>query len=300
MIYYHRAIQYNDLTLSIDSIILDVSITKSEMRDLLNSIIVEISNSNKLSTVTWESYKPGTFRHQTLFQIDDNRSFWLGHGLIGSGTLIDRYRLDFNPNKVGDDPNLRLLLEFLVRNSRNNFCKISRFDLAIDIPVERSKCFLVKDHRLYIERKHGVEYTQYLGSKSSTVGRVKLYNKQAEAKLSSPLTRLELTLDPSTPFEQISFPSVYYIDKNPSVATNRRITDTDRFIINAILNGAGKLSDLGRKTRAKIEGIIQEETSRVQITEDAYSAILTQLGNYLAPVSTDNYQKSKAKETNYE
>ena len=270
------------------------------MRDLLNSIIVEISNSNKLSTVTWESHKPGTFRHQTLFQIDDNRSFWLGQGLIGNGTLMDRYRLDFNPNKVGDDPNLRLLLGFLVRNSRNNLCKISRFDLAIDIPIERSKCFLVKDHRLYIERRHGIEFTQYLGSKSSTVGRVKLYNKQAEAKLSNPLTRLELTLDPSTPFEQIGFPSVYYIDKNPSITTDRRITNTDRFIVDAILNGYGKLSDLGRKTRAKIEGIIQEETSRVQITEDAYLAILMQLGDYLAPVSTGNYQKLKTKETIYE
>ena len=188
---YYKPIYTNGLTLSIDNIILDVSLSNPEIRDLLNANIDQIARGTKATVVSWESYKPGTFRHQTSFRITEDKSFWLGQGLIGTGTLIDRYRLDFNPNKVANDPNFKLIREFLTRNSRNTLCRIPRFDLAIDIPVDRRKCFLVKDHRLYIERKHGVEFTQYLGSKSSSVGRVKLYNKQAEAKLSKPLTRLE-------------------------------------------------------------------------------------------------------------
>lgn len=281
MIYYHQAIHSNGLILSIDNLIIDVSIVKAEMRQLFDSMVFTIKNSAKISVLSWTSHKPGTFRNQTLFRIAEDKSFWLGQGLVGKGILEDRYRLDFNPNKVGDDPNFRLLREFLVRNSRNNLCRISRFDLAVDIPVDRSKCFLVKDHRLYIERKHGVEFTQYLGSKSSSVGRVKLYNKQAEAKLNYPLTRLELTLDPSTPFEQINFPAVYYIGESPSVSTDRRITDTERFIVDAILNGYGKLSDLGRKTRAKIESVLKDNIQTISISKDTYAAILEQLQDYL-------------------
>ena len=66
--------------------------------------------------------------------------------------------------------------------------------------MPRENCFLVKDRRMYIERRHGAEFTQYLGAKSSRVGRVKLYNKQAESNLDYPLTRLELTLDPQMPY----------------------------------------------------------------------------------------------------
>lgn len=118
--------------------------------------------------------------------------------------MIDRYRLDANPNKVGDNVNFEMIRSFLVRNSRGGISKIPRFDLAIDLPVDRSQCFLVKDRRLYIERRHGVEFTQYLGAKSSQVGRVKLYNKAAEAKLSTPLTRLELTLAPGITYEDLT------------------------------------------------------------------------------------------------
>ena len=127
--------------------------------------------------------------------------------------MIDRYRLEFNPNKVSDNEVFKIIHKLLIKYCRKSLNHIARFDLAIDIPVDRSRCFLVKDRRLYIERKHGVEYTQYLGSKSASVGRVKLYNKTAEAKLDYPLTRLELTLDPETPYEKINFPTTEYFKK---------------------------------------------------------------------------------------
>ena len=160
MIYYHNPIYDGDLVLSVDNFILDASISSPAIRELLENIIRNIANGMKMSVVSWESHKPGTFRYQTAFRIDDERSFWLGHGLISSGTLVERYRLEANPNKVGNDPNFQLIREFLVRNSREILCRVPRFDLAIDIHVDRSLCFLVKDRRLYIERRHGAEFTQ--------------------------------------------------------------------------------------------------------------------------------------------
>lgn len=280
MIYYHQAIRDQELVLSIDNIVIDASITNPAIRDLLDTIIASIASSNRIGIRTWTSSKPGTFRNQTVFQIDDERSFWLGHGLIGRGTLIDRYRLDANPNKVGTDPNFNNIREFLVRNARKGFCKVSRFDLAIDIPVDCSQSFLVKDRRMYIERRHGVEFTQYLGSKSSTAGRVKLYNKTAEAKLDYPLTRLELTLDPATPYEEINLPKVYVVDEESMALAGEKLTDTDRFILNAAVQGCGQVTDLCRKMGERIKHILSDYISEIELTKDSYDQILDQVNTY--------------------
>ncbi len=286
MIYYFNPIIDGDLTLSIDNIILDASITRPELQDLLKSMILNIGRGNSAQVVSWESRKQGTFRYQTSIQTDTDRSFWVGNGLISGGTLIDRYRLDANPNKVGDNVNFEMIRSFLVRNSRGGICKIPRFDLAIDLPVDRSQCFLVKDRRLYIERRHGVEFTQYLGAKSSQVGRVKLYNKAAEAKLATPLTRLELTLAPSTTYEDLNFPEVYVMDKQAMVLDGVKLSETDRFILNAILQGYGKVTDLGRKTRDKIKGVMANHLRKVEISRKAYTLILEQLTTYYTEGAT--------------
>lgn len=281
MIYYYNQIIDKDITLSIDNIILDVSLTKPEIRDLFSANISAMANGGVIEVRSWESFKSGTFRRQMQFVIDANRAFWLGQGLIGKGVLEDRYRLDFNPNKVAKDLNFQIIREFLVRNSRTSMRRITRFDLAIDIPVERSQCFLVKDRRLYIERKHGQEYTQYLGAKSSTVGRVKLYNKTAEAKLDYPLTRLELTLDPVTEYEKVNFPVVYCLDSARLVDDHLKATDTEKFILNAMFQGFGTLNDLGRKTRIKTETLMKNYAEQISISPEAYSQILAQLADYL-------------------
>lgn len=270
---------YNGLTISVDNIVLDVSIVRPELIELLELMIQNIASGSKATVVSWESRKPGTFRRQVSVRIDDDRSFWLGIGLVGNGVLEDRCRLDFNPNKVANDANFQMIHQFLIRNSREVYRKIPRFDLAIDIPVERNRCFLVKDRRMYIERRHGSEYTQYLGSKSSRVGRVKLYNKAIEADLNYPLTRLELTLDPTLDYEKISFPTVYYIDSSEPVDDAVRITDTERFILNALLQGYGSLDGLGRKTRKKIENVLKFYMKEVTIPKCTYGTMLEQLND---------------------
>lgn len=256
MIYYKNPFRFQDMVLSVDNVVLDVSISRPELLDVLDTMITSIALGSEASVATWENRKPGNFRKQHSIRIDDERSFWLGVGLVGNGVLQDRCRLEFNPNKVADDANFQLIHGFLIRNSREVYRKIPRFDLAIDIPIERSRCFLVKDRRMYLDRRHGVEFTQYLGSKSSRVGRVKLYNKAVEADLNYPLTRLELTLDPTLDYEKVSFPTVYCIDTTENV-DDIRITDTEHFILNALLQGYGSIDGLGRKTRKKMEELMR-------------------------------------------
>jgi hypothetical protein len=174
--------------------------------------------------------------------------------------------------------------------------RIPRFDLAVDLPVLRENVFLVKDRRLYQERRHGSEYTQYLGKKSN-VGHVKLYNKQVESKLSHPLTRLELTLDPAARYDEINMPVAYYIKDLQMTFDDMKLTDTERFILNALLQGCGSISELGRKTREKMQSIISNYTEPLTITPKDYAAILGQLGTYThyprIPLDTQNLEPDK-------
>ena len=281
MIYYFQPLHVGSYTLSIDNIVLDLWISNQDAKEVIEATINSITGNDGVEIISWEGNKPGTFRNQYLFKLTDDRSFWLGHGLITTSTLIDRYRLEFNPNKVSDNEIFEIIHKLLIKCSRKPLNHIARYDLAIDIPVDRSRCFLVKDRRLYIERKHGVEYTQYLGSKSASVGRVKLYNKTAEAKLDYPLTRLELTLDSKTPYEKINFPIVYYLKSTCTNINNIKVTDTDRFILNALLQGYGTLNELGRKTRSKMEMLMEYYICRVSISFKTYTKVLEQLDSYL-------------------
>ncbi len=267
--------------MSIDNIVLDLWISNQDAKEIIDATINSLTGNNGIEIITWEGNKPGTFRNQCIFKLKDDRSFWLGYGLITSSISVDRYRLEFNPNKVSDDEVFKIIHKLLIKYCRKSVSHIARFDLAIDIPTDRSKCFLVKDRRLYIERRHGVEYTQYLGSKSASVGRVKLYNKTAEAKLDYPLTRLELTLDPGTPYEKINFPKVYYLKSTCTTIDNIKITDTERFILSALLQGYGTLNELGRKTRTKMEMLMSYYICQVSISSQTYGSILAQLDSYL-------------------
>ena len=148
----------------------------------------------------------------------------------------------------------------------------------------RKDAFLVKDSRAYIERRHGQEWTQYLGAKSSTVGRVKLYNKQMEAHLNYPLTRLEITIDPAIPYEKINFPTVYYLDDLQMCFDGKKATETERFIIDALFQGCGTIDQLGRRTQAKVKALIEGYAKRVEISEQDYRRILRQVNGYKSGV----------------
>lgn len=222
----------------------------------------------------------GSFKEQFTIRFQDGNSFWVGAVLNGRKSVYGRVRIDYNPNKVSGHESFQLIMRYLIANTRPMHRTIKRYDLAVDIPVLRQDAFLVKDSRAYIERRHGQEWTQYLGAKSSTVGRVKLYNKAVEAGLHYPLTRLEITLDPLIAYEQINFPTVYYLDDLQMSFEEIKATETERFIINALLQGCGTVDQLGRRTQAKVKSLIEGYAKRVEISEQDYSKILSQVNGY--------------------
>ncbi len=240
--------------------------------------------SHAVEVTHWDSFRVGSFREQFTVRFQDGNSFWVGVVLNGRKPEWGRVRLDFNPNKVAEHEVFQLILQYLLNNTRSMHRTIKRYDLAVDIPVMRQNAFLVKDSRAYIERRHGQEWTQYLGAKSSTAGRVKLYNKQAEAHSHYPLTRLEITIDPAMPHERINFPTVYYLDDLQLCFSEYKATETERFIISAILQGCGTIDQLGRRTQEKIRKLMVEYVKQVEISEQDYTKILFQVNGYKSGV----------------
>lgn len=136
--------------------------------------------------------RPFKYRHMLTVAVGES-SVSLAVGFNGYGGADERFRgyVEFNPNKCFPD----WKDEFL--DVCSWCCKVEpvRIDLAIDVPVDRTGCSLVKDGRLYeYQQKSADDFTEYLGRRN-TPGRVKLYNKTKEQKLSYPLTRLEITTE---------------------------------------------------------------------------------------------------------
>ena len=239
-----------------------------------------------LSFSQWVSYKLGSYRYQYSIECSNGCSFWFG---LGFNSPSDSYmmtcnywRIEFNPNKVFEDFIFLKIYTSLLRLSRN--VEIKRFDLAVDYPLPRSSCFLVKDGRTYSEYTNSIEdRTQNLGQRSHH-GFVKLYNKQIESKLPIPFTRLELTIDYKqrlfSDVEKI-FPKVYIVESFQMQIENMKLTDTDRFILITCLENPSSIKMLGRGKQKKIESIMQKYSRFMELDRKAYNYILGLLDKFV-------------------
>lgn len=267
--------------LSIDKVVIDYRLRGSGVLNEFVTMVDMLTIRYAVEETAWSSGKIGTFKENVTISFQNGNSFWVGVALNGAKPNWERVRLEFNPNKTANHAAFRDVLGYLNTRCSKMHTAIRRFDLAVDVPVARSDVTLLKDRRVYSERRHGAEWTQYLGAKSSTVGRVKLYNKQAEAKLPHPLTRLEITIDPSTDFSEIPWPTVYYIQSRQIGLEEIKLTDTERFILNALLQGCGALNQLGRKTREKMAAIMAQYINSVEVSEKDYQKIIKELRQFL-------------------
>lgn len=268
-------------TLSVDKVAVDYMMKGPDALEALGRLLNHLPIRYAVNVRSWETFRIGSFRQNHTVMFQNGNSFWLGVALNSTKTEWNRVRLEVNPNKCAVHASFLAVLAFLNFNTRPMHTAIKRFDLAVDIPVERENAKLVKDGRVYSERRHGKEWTEYLGAQASHIGRVKFYNKQTEAGLSYPLTRLEVTLDPATPFEKIPWPQAYYIQRQQVDMAELNITDTERYILSALLAGFGSTKELCRKTREKMERLMSHYVRSVQISKHDYDCLLSSLRFFL-------------------
>lgn len=279
--YYKPITTIEGYTLSIDKVVIDYKLRGPSALDELVKLLDMLPIRMAVNVNHWSSFRWATFRENFTIAFQDHNSFWLGMGLNNTKTEYTRTRLEFNPNKCIRHAAFLAVLAFLNEHTHPMHTAIKRYDLAVDIPVKRDNAKLIKDGRVYSERRHGKEWTEYLGPKSSAVGRCKLYNKQAEADLPYPMTRLELTLDPITPFEKLPWPKAYYIKCQQIGMEELFINNTERYILSALLAGHGSTRDLCRKTRDKMEKLMAHYVENITIKPHDYAGILFILNSFL-------------------
>lgn len=189
----------------------------------------------------YRSSKPFSYKHLFVFGCK-GLSFSIGCCLNGSSSSDDlKGFLDINPNKIlgdiafqggfvrcedsvpfdGDSDRLFLYtmkqqlkdVFYQIERKLHQVClevSIRRFDFAVDVPFPRNEVQLIKDNRMYSQfYRSPLDFTEYLGQPDNH-GRVKVYNKQLEAELEYPLTRIEITLNSMDSVEfQKRWPKVY-------------------------------------------------------------------------------------------
>lgn len=282
MLNYYKPLKTADgFTLSIDKAVIDYKLNGLASLDALVKFLDVLPIRMAVAIKHWSSFRWVSFRENYAIGFYDRNSFWLGVGLNNAKAEHTRVRLEFNPNKCAYHAAFLAVLAFLNGHTRPMQTAIKRYDLAVDIPVQRNNAKLIKDGRVYSERRHGKEWTEYLGPKSSTVGRCKLYNKQAEADLPYPLTRLEVTLDPVTSYDKLPWPRAYYIQNQQIGMEELSLNDTERYILSALLSGFGSTKELCRKTREKMDKLIAHYIHDITITPQQYAEILFNLSSFL-------------------
>lgn len=284
-------------TYSIDNVVVWFRLYYPE--DVLCQEILDfISNRLDFDYDHFQSFKFACFRDQFSFRLGDGYSFWLGASFNGAkGTADPFVALDFNPNKVMRFQHFAEIYNFVLARAKQ--VDFKRFDLAIDIPVKRSDVFMYKGRRkLTVDPDEEEElfignswenFTHYLGRRSS-VGRVKLYNKQRESKLNYPLTRVELTCAPDSDMDKY-MPTVKYFDDLQMVFNDLKISGSDRLILRRVLEHPDELGELSYYQRKRFDDILEHYTKMVEVNKGIYALILLNLNKFRTMIDLSGYEK---------
>lgn len=260
--------------------VLDKLVVYFRVRSAVVDGIIRIwnSGSSELCDVVkfWIGHSPAVCSQNYTLSASNGDTLYLGVGTYGKAPseYWEDVKLEFNPAKVGSDPWFNALYNRLVGGAK--YVDFKRFDVAIDIPVARSRLRLVKDQRKYALLEYSTENkTEYLGVRSAH-GNCKLYNKALEQKQAGDLTRLEITVEyarSSWPEFQRLFPAV--MDKGSHLPDD--LTGTDYVLCMACMEHPEYLAELPYKKRKKIGQLLATTAQKIKPCEDSYKDILAQI-----------------------
>lgn len=240
----------------------------------------------KLDTYTG-SNGIGQYRFMWAWRYDDptkegkKTSIALGYCHIeGTGkTNEGAGYLEYNPNKLHEQG------AALIRYLQGHGVELEpvRYDLAIDYPVARDTVRMVKDGRNY-EAYISDALTEYLGVRNAP-GHVKVYDKQREAGLDDPLTRVELTVDATWSAEKImeQLPTVFSYAGN-GFEGFRGITKAFALAVQAHMD-KGDVAEpwlrlIDPKTKAKIRAAFKSQAA-VEYSQDCVEGIVDRIAKWV-------------------
>ena len=134
---------------SLDMLRINFSISVDDIQKYLDSLKYDIRVEYR------EMFGVAAYRHNFKFECENGYTFWVGL-CVNSEKNTNKFRtctIEFNPCKVGEE--LLLINTYMKLWSMSKTSPVvKRFDLAIDISVDRDKCYLIKDKRTYQEYKN--------------------------------------------------------------------------------------------------------------------------------------------------
>lgn len=220
-------------------------------------------------------------RYRDIFACcKDSYHFTVGMGLVTAETSSNqKCFIEFNPNKC-DMRFIKSLMKFFAGfmsgKYKDKFYELVRWDLAIDIPCERDKCYFVKKGKREYSKRISKSVTEYVG-KRNTNGFAKLYDKTVEAGLEYPLTRLEITCDSLTTF---ALPEAYVIHHD--MYTDEGLNATDRVIVKLLRQQDSDtqiqlLKEMGRNKANKLKQYIFPLECRFKYDMNAISWVAMEI-----------------------
>lgn len=272
-----------DVCYTLDKLVMYLKVPWSALNRILHEVNCGYGQMYGNLKSQRDSNRIGDFRYNYVFETADSESYFFG--VQPNWEPPNKYstvvKLEFNPAKIGCSQEFYFIHSRLLSIAK--FVDFKRFDVAMDFPVLRENCFLIKDQRMYkLFQNSNSDKTEYLGQRSQH-GHVKLYNKQLEGKLNYPLTRLEITMD----YENCSFfefqrlfPEVYIFDDLTACFDLVSLSSTERVLFMACVEHPEYLKMLDFKKRKKIECILGKYTQNLVADEINYKTILAEILDY--------------------
>lgn len=311
--YYRPIVIDNYLFMSCDMLRIKFNMNET-MLNKFNKFITthEIKNNNVLVK---KYFNISPFKYRNLLAISDletKNSFSLGLVYNDLNKTTNDCFIEFNPNKCLNEFGTGLVQPFLEYIKHyGSHIELVRYDLAIDIPIEREFVSLDKDMRKYTKlwvtdvetnysqivsdmEKKQIHYkidvkskslsnsTEYLGQRNKS-GFVKLYNKQIESDLDKPTTRLEITLDSISYDKFIQVLPNISIYKNVNQSDLDSLNDTEKVLLKLLQQNSNcdlYLKQLGRKMQDKLKGILYANDSILdKISKEDYFKLANNIMN---------------------
>lgn len=275
---YYKSIEENGVVYSVDMVRLEIKTNCSDGDDFCQWLMDKELEIGDIGY--YQSFKAYTYRHLFVVPCGDST---VSIGLqLNDDKRHDSYKgyIEFNPNKVAAD----CWFNELITRVRMTYEEIivKRWDFAVDIPVAKKNCMMLKDNRNYTLYQGQKGETEYLGRRSHG-GFVKLYDKKVESNLDYDLTRLEVTIEGLADFQTVPFPGVKIVSEQLDISANVELKDTELALVELIrLQGNYDywLRRLGRYMREKIKPYLLGVDTDLVISDNAYRQLIKHLELY--------------------
>ena len=276
---------------SIDNLIITYSVERLGIK-CLDEILEEFHKlKEKYPKINyWEKLNLNPSRKYSFYQnavhLDDGIYILLGHYSDfdkekHEHLLFPLLRLEINPNKHANKPIFQDVMIVI-----NKYCHdfyLNRYDYAIDIPV------VPDDVQVFGSNKEKGLYkgTRYYGQRGKN-GFCRIYDKQKEQNLNTPLTRVEHVISCVKTTKNISFEKIYVKDTVPADAESKKVSKTDAVILElcalASANGLDYESIINKLDKRKKwfikSQISQCEYKLLEFNKDVHDRLLEMVREY--------------------